>query len=91
MMQPALLAELAEVPVQFVFDHAPDGRQRLCVHAEGDSAAVEGRLRTNPQLAHALGDGLLLLQISARSKEDFERSAQSGKTPLFLDKRLSMA
>jgi phenylacetate-CoA ligase len=90
LMCPALLAELAQVPVQFVFDHAPDRRQRFCVHAEGDSAMVEARLRTDPQLAQELEGGLLLLQINVCPQDDFERSAQSGKTPLFLDKRLSM-
>lgn len=90
-LRPAVLAELAQLPVQFHFDHGPNGRERVLAYVDGDIASAETNLRKDGELAYGLKDGLLELEVIARAAADFERSAQSGKTPLFVDKRLATA
>ncbi|VWD64816.1 preprotein translocase subunit Tim44 [Burkholderia lata] len=88
-IQPTRLATLTELPVQFHFDHRPDGRERVLVYVDGDTGAAETRLLQDSELGQAVQDGLLCLDVIPRSTANFERSVQSGKTPLFIDKRLA--
>ncbi len=86
-LQPAELAQRVNAPVQFIFDHDDTGCERIVVYSEEQREIVETRLRQDSELATALRDGLLSLEVNSCAAAYFERSTQSGKTPLVIDRR----
>lgn len=82
------LAQLAEVPVQFILEHnASNGLERIHILAEGDAIEVRRRVSSNPELLVSLDGGLLEIEVTNCPFVEFERHPQSGKTPLVIDKR----
>ncbi|WP_194791051.1 acyl-CoA reductase [Pseudomonas sp. UFMG81] len=87
-INPQQLALLAQVPAQLLLEHSPaQGPERIRLLVAGEPADVRGRVLSDPDLGKGVKDGLLELLVCQRSPEAFERSPQSGKTPLVIDKR----
>jgi phenylacetate-CoA ligase len=88
-IQPQRLAELAEAPLQLHLEHDPDnGTERIRLWVDADPEIVKAKVCRDTELNMALELGVLDLQVSQLAQQHFERHPQSGKTPLWLDKRL---
>ncbi|YCI30371.1 long-chain-fatty-acyl-CoA reductase [Erwinia sp. PK3-005] len=87
-IQPQRLASLAQVPVQLILEYAPGGGDRIRLLADGDAGEVRRRVITDGELVLALKTALLEFEVISQPFALFERHAQSGKTPLVIDKRL---
>lgn len=85
---PQQLAKLAGVPVQFLLEsNRQNGLELMKVYAEGKPADIQQKISSDPQLQVALKGKRLELQVIESQFSDFQRHAQSGKTPLVIDKR----
>ena len=84
---PIQLAQQIDMPVQFLIDHATNGRDRLHLHVAGDPIPVRKHIQQQYILNEALECDLLELHIINTPASQFIQHQQSGKTPLVLDKR----
>ena len=87
-IQPQRLETLANAPIQLLLKHNPDnGLECIQILTEGNIETVKKQVCTDPELGMALDANMLELDVINCSYSEFERHAQSGKTPLVIDKR----
>jgi phenylacetate-CoA ligase len=82
------LANLTEVPVQFILDQDETGCDQLTVLADGDAEAVRDAMSQNMALVTAEIEGVLRLSVKTCPVSQFELNPQSKKTSLYVDRRL---